>query len=246
VNFATPFFYNPAKGNLLLDIRNQQGGVEVPANDQELDGTSTGGDSVSRVYNYGDVTAATAGQTGGVDEKDTFGLITKFNAINAVSRKVHGSAGTFDIGLPLVGTPGIECRSGGASNNYQVVVTFGGPVTFSNAQVTQGAGSVSSTTTNNNQVVINLTGVTNAQTIQITLLSVNDGTSTANVTIPMSILVGDTNADRFIDAVDVSQTKSQSGNAITNSNFREDVNVDGFIDAIDVSLVKSKSGTALP
>jgi Dockerin type I domain len=62
----------------------------------------------------------------------------------------------------------------------------------------------------------------------------------------MSILVGDTNADRFIDAVDVSQTKSQSGNAITNSNFREDVNVDGFIDAIDVSLVKSKSGTALP
>jgi hypothetical protein len=246
VNFTTPFFYDPAKGNLLLDIRNPQGGVEVPASDQELDGTSAGGDSVSRVYNYGDVTATTAGQTGGVDEKDTYGLITKFNAINAVSRKVHGSAGTFDIGLPLVGTPGIECRSGGATNDYQVVVTFGGPVTFSNAQVTQGAGSVSSTTTNNNQVFINLTGVTNAQTIQITLLSVNDGTSTANVTIPMSILVGDTNADRFTDAIDVSQTKSQSGNAITSSNFREDVNVDGFIDTVDVSLVKSKSGTALP
>jgi hypothetical protein len=103
---------------------------------------------------------------------------------------------------------------------------------------------VSSTSTNNNQVFINLTGVTNAQTIQVTL--VGDGTSTASVTIPMSILVGDTNADRFTDAIDASQTKSQSGNAVTNANFREDVNVDGFIDAIDAALVKSKSGTALP
>ena len=246
VNFTTPFFYDPAKGNLLLDVRNSQGSVEVPPNDQELDGTSTGGDSVSRVYNYGDVTGAKAGQSGGIDEKDSYGLVTKFNAINAVSRKVHGTAGSFDVGLPLVGNPGIECRSGGATNDYQIVVTFGGPVTFSAAQVTQGTGTVSSTTTNNNQVFINLTGVTNAQTIQVTLVSVNDGTSTTNVTIPMSVLVGDTNADRFTDAVDVSQTKSQSGSAVTNSNFREDVNVDGFIDAVDVSLVKSKSGTALP
>lgn len=246
VNFTTPFFYNPAKGNLLLDIRNSQSGVEVPPNDQQLDGTSASGDSVSRVYNYGDVTAAAAGQTGGLDEKDSYGLITKFNAINAVSRKVHGSAGTFDVGLPLAGTPGIECRSGGTANDYQVVVTFGGPVTFATAQVTQGTGSVSSTSTNNNQVFINLTGVTNAQTIQITLASVNDGVTTADVSIPMSILVGDTNADRFTDAIDTSQTKSQSGHAVTNSNFREDVNVDAFIDAIDVSLVKSKSGTALP
>src|SRR5262249_5318771 len=118
--------------------------------------------------------------------------------------------------------------------------------TFSTAQVTQGTGSVSNTSTNNNQVFINLTGVTNAQTIQVTLVSVNDGTSTTNVTIPMSILIGDTNTDRFIVAVDVSQTKTQSGKAHTNSNFREYVNVDGFIDAVDTSLVKSKSGTALP
>ncbi len=62
----------------------------------------------------------------------------------------------------------------------------------------------------------------------------------------MSVLIGDTNADGFVDAVDTSQTKSQSGNAVSASNYREDVNVDGFIDAVDVSLVKSKSGSALP
>jgi hypothetical protein len=173
-------------------------------------------------------------------------LIAKFNAINAVSRKVHGSTGTFDVGLPLAGTPGIECRSGGASNNYQVVVTFGGPVTFSTAQVTQGTGSVSSTSTNNNQVFINLTGVTNAQTIQVTLVGVNDGTSTASVTIPMSILVGDTTGNGAVNSSDIAQTQSQSGQTVGPDNFREDVTANGLVNSSDISLVQSKSGTALP
>src|SRR4029077_1068745 len=98
------------------------------------------------------------------------------------------------------------------------------------------------------EYIVNLTGVTNAQRLTVTLNNVLDtvGNNSASIAAPMGVLVGDTNADGFTDAVDVSQTKSQSGNAITNSNFREDVNVDGFIDAIDTSLVKSKSGTALP
>lgn len=62
----------------------------------------------------------------------------------------------------------------------------------------------------------------------------------------MSVLVGDTNADGFVNSADISQTKSQSGNAVTNANFREDVNADGFINSADISLVKSKSGTVLP
>jgi len=79
------------------------------------------------------------------------------------------------------------------------------------------------------------------------LNGVTDGVSSpGSVSVPVSFLLGDTNGDRFTDAVDVSQTKSQSGNAVTSSNFREDVNVDGFIDAVDAALVKSKSGTALP
>src|SRR6202030_775909 len=206
INFTTPFYYDPGKGNLLLDVRNLQGGTEVPPNDQELDGTTENGDSVSRVYNYGNVTAAAAGQSGGVDEKDSYGLITRFNAINAVSRKIHGAAGTFDIGLPLVGPPGIECRSGGAANDYQMVITFGTPVTFSAAQVTQGTGTASSTSTSGNQVFVNLTGVSNAQTIQVTLFAVNDGTTTNDVTIPMSILIGDTTANGSVNSSDIAET----------------------------------------
>lgn len=43
-----------------------------------------------------------------------------------------------------------------------------------------------------------------------------------------------------------SQTKSQSGIAVGNSNFREDVNIDGFVDSVDASFVKAESGTTLP
>ena len=43
---------------------------------------------------------------------------------SAVSRKTHGGAGSFDINLPLSGPSGIECRGGGATNDYTVVVNF--------------------------------------------------------------------------------------------------------------------------
>ena len=170
--------------------------------------------------------------------------------LGAVSRKVHGNSGTFDIGLPATGPIGIECRTGGQNGNFTIVFVFANPiVSVANATVT-GTGSVSSrsTGTDPHEYVINLSGVTNAQFLTVTLMGVTDtvGNNTPSVSATMGVLAGDTNADHFTDAVDVSQTKSQSGNAITTSNFREDVNVDGFIDAVDTSLVKSKSGTALP
>ena len=88
-----------------------------------------------------------------------------------VSRKLHSGA-PFDIILPLTGSPGIECRSGGATNDYQVVLTFANAVTFNNAAVTTGAGSVSSTSgSGTTTVTVNLTGVTNAQTITVTLFA---------------------------------------------------------------------------
>jgi flagellar basal body rod protein FlgC len=88
-----------------------------------------------------------------------------------------------------------------------------------------------------------LTNVANAQTIQITLNGVNGST---NFAIPMSILIGDTNANGTVNVSDVSQTKSRVGHAIDGTNFRSDVNANGYINAADVSIVKSSVGTGLP
>jgi hypothetical protein len=176
----------------------------------------------------------------------------------AASRKTHGGAGTFDIALPTTGTAGVECRSGGGTNDYTMVVTFTGNVTVTGspqAQVTAGAGCVGSggvcmggnnVTISGATVTIPLTNITNAQTIMVKLSGVNDGMATGDVTIPMGVLVGDTSGNGNVNASDVSQTKAQSGSGVTGSNFRTDVNVNGSINATDVSAVKARSGTSLP
>ncbi len=174
--------------------------------------------------------------------------------ISAVSRTMHGSAGTFDIDLPLTGTPGIECRTGGATNDYTMVVTFSGNVNVTGspqAQVTMGTGCVGAggTCTGNvavsgNIVTVPLTNIANVQTINVRINGVNGSN---NATIPMSVLIGDTSGNGSVNAGDVSQTKGQSGAAVGAGNFRNDVNASGVtINAGDVALVKARSGTVLP
>src|SRR6202048_3815658 len=116
--------------------------------------------------------------------------------VGAVSRKTHGSAGTFDIPLPLTGPAGIECRSEGGV--HHMVVTFAAPVTLAGASVAVGQGSVSNSSTSGNQVTVDLSGVTNAQRIVIKLSSVSDGVSTNDVEIPMSVLLGAVNGDGYV------------------------------------------------
>jgi hypothetical protein len=64
--------------------------------------------------------------------------------------------------------------------------------------------------------------------------------------VTIGVLLADTSADRTTNSTDISQTKSQSGQSVGPSNFREDVTVDGNINSTDIALTKSKSGTALP
>ena len=168
-------------------------------------------------------------------------------AVSAVSRKAHSGAGNFNVDLPLIGTPGVECRTGGATNDYQVVLTFGSAVTFNNASVTSGTGSVSSSSGGGTTTVtINLTGVTNAQRITVTLSGVNNGTSTGDVSVQMGVLIGDTNGNGTVNASDIAQTKTQSGQVVNTANFRTDVNASGTINASDIGQVKAQSGTSLP
>ena len=168
--------------------------------------------------------------------------------VTCVSRKMHGDT-PYDVPLPLVGLRGIECRAGqgAGGTDHQIVATFSSPVTVGSAAVTSGTGSVvGSPIVAGNVVTINLTGVTNAQTIMITLNNVSDGVNTANVVVPMGVLQGDTSGNGAVSSTDVTQTKAQSGHAVSSSNFREDAVVNGSINGTDVSAVKAKSGTALP
>ncbi|MEY2546294.1 MAG: hypothetical protein QOG48_1411, partial [Verrucomicrobiota bacterium] len=168
--------------------------------------------------------------------------------LSVVSRKVHGSVGQFDVDLPPNGS-GIEGRSG--HGDYTLVFTFADPLTsVDSANVSSGTASIGSATisADPHQFVVNLTGVSNAQRLSVSLNNVTSTTGEFSASVPVifSILVGDTTQDGFVNSGDIGQTKSQSGIAVSNSNFREDVTADGDINSADIALVKSKSGTALP
>jgi hypothetical protein len=173
---------------------------------------------------------------------------------SVVSRKTHGSAGTFNVDLPLTGTPGVECRTGGATNDYTIVIEFGTNVAVTGspqAQITSGAATVGSNgisnggtvAVNGNVVTIPITNFANAQTINVRLNGVN---GSFNLDVPMSLLIGDTNGNHVVNATDISQTKSRVGLVIDTANFRSDLNVSAAINSSDISIVKSKAGTALP
>jgi hypothetical protein len=172
--------------------------------------------------------------------------------VRAVSRKIHGSAGTFDVDLPLTGPRGIECRGGGASGDYTLVFTFANTLTgVGGANVTSGTGSVASSNIDSNDAhnyIVNLTGVANAQVITISLTNVHDsaGDFSSAVSVQVGVLLGDVNASGRVDAADVSLVRQQTLQAVTTSNFREDVNTSGRIDAADVSLVRQQTLTSLP
>jgi PKD repeat protein len=172
--------------------------------------------------------------------------------IGAVSRMTHGSAGTFDLNLPLTGARGVECRSSAASGagNYTVVFQFNNPLTsVAGASVTTGVGSVSSSAIglNNHEYVVNLTGVTDQQYVAVTLNGVQGAANGGTVVGPqMGVLVGDVNASGRVDAADVSSVRQQTLQTVSTLTFRNDLNASGRIDAADVSVARQNTLHALP
>ncbi len=174
-----------------------------------------------------------------------------------VSRKVHGSAGTFEIDLPTLGPSGVECRRGGATGDYELVITFPNPVAVSGnpqAEVSSGvgligvggAGNGGAVAVNENIVHIPMTNVADRQRIVVALRTVSDEAHTGDLVMTMKMLVGDINGNSSINATDVAQAKAQSGAIVTATNFRVDVNSSGTITASDIGEVKVNAGHILP
>jgi hypothetical protein len=212
--------------------------------------------SNSPAINMGNNTAPTTDQRGylrsGVVDIGAF----EFNGVSpspvsltsVVSRKVHASAGTFDVNLPLAGG-GLEPRS--ASGIHTIIFNFSNTLTdVGSAAISSGIGNVTNAQigANAHQYVIDLSGVLDAQRVTLRLTNVIDssGNNSSTQSITFGALVGDVSGNGTVNSSDVSQVKLQSGQPVTGSNFRNDVNGNGSINASDVSSVKLRSGTALP
>lgn len=247
--------YDPVTGLIRIVVSNDKYRAWDGGPNKYKAGTSLSGLNIRTYFNRLDPGQRSQNNASDITEDSGYILVGN-NAcapvaqlVNAVSRKVHGAAGTFDIKLaPIAVGEGIECRSGGAAGNYQVVLSFASPVTFTSA--TSDNGNVGGTSTDGNTVTINLTGVPNEQTTHVSLLGTSAGGNGVDVTVDLPVLIGDTTSNRIVNSSDIGETKSESGNPVSNNeganNFRNDVTASGEINSSDIGLVKSKSGTALP
>jgi hypothetical protein len=180
-----------------------------------------------------------------------FDSIPTLPLLSVVSTKVHGSAGMFDVDLPLAGNPGIECRSGGANGDYSIVFTFANNlVAVASASASGCGGSVSNSGIgpDPNQYTVNLTGVSNACYITVTLTDVLDsaGNLSNAVSGTMGVLVGDVNSTGRTDSGDVTQVRNHTVSIPDQQTFRFDVNASGRIDAGDVTATRNATVTVLP
>ena len=173
--------------------------------------------------------------------------------LQVASRKVHGTAGTFSVNLPVTGNYGIEPRRGGTSGkDFEVIATFPTPLaslvgaSVSSRDNLAGVDQPVVTTSNGHGVVtLSLHNVTNGQLLRINLFGANDGTNAADFAIPMGVLLGDMNGTRTVEGNDVSVVQAHTRQRLDSSNFLYDVNVNGAIEGNDVSMVQQQTRTSI-
>ncbi len=178
------------------------------------------------------------------------GLSVPLNGV--VSRKTHGSAGTFDIAInpatPISGAIDVEPRQIGGG--HQIVFQYAGVISQPGSATALDANlaSVGSTIAvvnpgNGNEVIVTLTGITDNKRVTVSLTGVVGG---SDASASIGFLVGDINNSRSVTAADISGVKARSGQTTTAGNFKFDVNATGAISASDISAVKARSGQVLP
>ena len=180
---------------------------------------------------FGPISAAFLNVTGG-----------SANLVSAASRVTHGSAGTFDIDMPLTGPSGVEDR---VASTYNAVFTFNGPVTSGGVQLVSGTAAVGAITFSGNSMTAAITGVTSAEIVTLRALNIN-GDGAPHGDVPFGFLAADANGNRTVDKPDQLQIKSQANQPVTSANFRNDVNADGQIKPVDANLVKTNKRHSIP
>jgi len=175
-------------------------------------------------------------------------VIAKLASTGAVSRKIHGGAGTFDLVLDtsqaITGAVTVESRIIGAG--HTIVFQFDEPITAAGSVTSVDVAGApignASAVASGSDVIVTLLNISDNRRATISLVGVN---GSFNTSVSMGFLVGDVNNSSTVNATDISGIKARSGQTANATNFKFDINVSGGINASDISSVKSRSGLIL-
>ena len=159
---------------------------------------------------------------------------------SAISRKVHGSAGTFDLVLSLAPTnPTTEPRAGPAQT---IVFVFDKAVTAGIATVTEGTATAGVPTFAGNAMTVPLTGVSNLQyvSVAVTAVAAADGGTGGAGSVRVGYLLGDVSTNRVVTLSDLGQVNAQVAQLVTGANFLKDVNASGTLTLADLAITNAQ------
>ena len=165
--------------------------------------------------------------------------------VGAVSRKVHGAAGTFDLPLSMVVTnPTTEPRQGSTAT---IVMTFDAAIISASVAVTEGPAIAGAATFSGNDVIVPVTGVMNQQYVTISLTNVASATITGGSgLVRVGFLLGDVSQNRVVSVADLGLVNAQLAQLVTTANFLKDVNVSGTLSLADKGITNANLTKALP
>jgi hypothetical protein len=166
--------------------------------------------------------------------------------LGAASRRVHGSAGVFDLPLSLVSTsPTTEPRQGSA---HTLVFTFDKPANVATAAITEGTATAGAPTFSGNDVIVPILNVGNQQYVTVSLTNIGsaDGGSGGSASVRLGFLLGDVNGNRVVTLADLGLVNQQLAQVVTEANFLKDVNVSGTLSLADKGITNANLTKALP
>ncbi|HQR10700.1 MAG TPA: Ig-like domain repeat protein [Casimicrobiaceae bacterium] len=164
----------------------------------------------------------------------------------AALRRVHGTAGTFDLALSRNATdPTTEPRAGPA---HTLVLAFDKPLTAGTVAITEGTAVAGTPSVAGNVITVSLTNVSDAQYVSIAYSNVAaaDGGTGGSGSVRIGFLMGDLNQDRGVKVSDLGLVNAAQLFTLNTANFLLDVNVDGKLTVADKGLVSNTLLNKLP
>jgi T5SS/PEP-CTERM-associated repeat protein len=168
----------------------------------------------------------------------------------AVSRKTHGSAGTFDLALALGSTVSVEPRKDGPTT---IVFTFSKSIAAADGRISANEFSIgnaiySSAAISGNTLTLNLATVADGTVVTVALSGISDlaGNTISGVSnLSVRALYGDVNRNGSVTIGDQQSVKNALGAAVTAANYLNDLNLSGGITIGDQQAVKNALGHVL-
>ena len=165
--------------------------------------------------------------------------------LGAVSRKVHGPAGTFDLPLSMVATaPTTEPRQGSTAT---VVLNFNAAIVSANVAVTAGSATAGALTFSGSDVIVPLTGVIDQQYVTVSLTNVSSAANTGGSgSVRIGFLAGDVSQNRVVTVADLGLVNAQLSQPVSAANYLKDVNATGTLTVADKGITNANLTKALP